>query len=386
MEKSVEINGIHKSYGTTRSLDGVSLEIRAGEFMTLVGPSGCGKSTLLRIIAGLLPQSAGEIRIAGASIDHLPPKARDLAMVFQSYALYPHMTVADNIATPLRARRLGWPARLPLLGRLLRLQQEMRRQIRADVEDVARLVEVSQLLDRKPAALSGGQRQRVALARAIVRHPKVFLMDEPLSNLDARLRVSMRGEITALHKRLGATFIYVTHDQVEAMTMSDRVAVMMDGRIVQCARPQELYEDPRDLRVARFIGSPEINVLPAERLAEVARDIAPALHALPEGTQIAFRPEALKPAGDGVRLDCRLQRTERLGHEVLLFLGLDGWEGSLTARMTSDEFARLDRHDDRTSLCLTPQEFLAFDAAGHRVTLDAAALWPASGRAFAGAR
>ena len=372
MAASVEIDDIRKSYGPTRSLKGVSLDIRAGEFMTLVGPSGCGKSTLLRIIAGLMPQSGGEIRISGAPIDHLPPKARDVAMVFQSYALYPHMTVAENIATPLNARRLSRTARLPLIGRLAPFQTAARARIREDVETVARLVEIESLLQRKPAALSGGQRQRVALARAIVRQPKVFLMDEPLSNLDARLRVTMRTEITALHKRLGATFLYVTHDQVEAMTMSDRVAVMMEGEIVQCASPQELYDAPADIRVARFIGSPEINVVPADELfracPEMARHIGPQAADL----DIAFRPEALRPAGEAPQFDCRLEQTERLGHDVLLFLRIAGWNGRLTARMTAEEFGRLAPGEGRIAMHLSPNALLAFDRSGRRTALHAA--------------
>ena len=257
----IEIDGITKNFGRTEVLRRVDLDIRPGEFMTLVGPSGCGKSTLLRIVAGLEMQSSGSVRIAEAAVDGLRPRDRDLAMVFQSYALYPHLTVAENIAVPLRMRRLKGHQRWPLVGRLMPGTGSLESAIAAEVQSVAAMLDIGHLLDRKPGQLSGGQRQRVALGRAMVRHPKAFLMDEPLSNLDAKLRVHMRAEIAQLHRRLGTTFIYVTHDQAEAMTMSDRIAVMMDGAVLQVAAPEIVYNDPKDIRVAEFIGSPKINVL-----------------------------------------------------------------------------------------------------------------------------
>src|SRR6185312_7986730 len=244
---SIALKGIGKSFGTTGVLSGIDLAIADGEFITLVGPSGCGKSTLIRIIAGLEPQSAGSIEIGGRPIDHLRPHERRVAMVFQSYALYPHMSVADNIALPLTMQRLSVVERLPLVKHLSPRRRRVMREV---------------MLARKPAQLSGGQRQRVALGRAMVRHPDVFLMDEPLSNLDAKLRVHMRSELAELHMRLATTFVYVTHDQVEAMTMSDRVAMMDAGRILQLGTPTELYTRPATLKVAQFIGSPAINVLP----------------------------------------------------------------------------------------------------------------------------
>jgi multiple sugar transport system ATP-binding protein len=223
----------------------LSLPIEDGEFMVLVGASGCGKTTLLRLIAGLEEATAGRITIGGKDVTDKPPRQRDVAMVFQSYALYPHMSVRQNLGYGLKVRRLPKP--------------EARRR----VEDVAELLGLTELLDRRPAQLSGGQRQRVAMGRAIVREPKAFLMDEPLSNLDAKLRVGMRASLSELHARLGVTTVYVTHDQVEAMTLGQRVAVMRDGRILQVDRPQKLYEAPQDLFVAAFIGSPAMNLVEA---------------------------------------------------------------------------------------------------------------------------
>jgi multiple sugar transport system ATP-binding protein len=221
----------------------VSLEIEAGEFMVLVGPSGCGKTSLLRLIAGLEEATAGRIVIDGRDVTDLAPRKRDVAMVFQSYALYPHMSVRQNLGYGLKVRRTA------------------KADIRRRVEEVARMLRLEELLDRRPAQLSGGQRQRVAMGRAVIREPRAFLMDEPLSNLDAKLRVSMRAELSALHARLGTTTIYVTHDQVEAMTLGQRVAVMRDGRIQQVDTPQGLYRSPRNLFVAAFIGSPAMNLV-----------------------------------------------------------------------------------------------------------------------------
>jgi multiple sugar transport system ATP-binding protein len=262
MSQAIHITGLHKRFGTTPVLQGIDLHIQAGEFVSLLGPSGCGKSTLLRIVAGLETQDAGQIRIGDLAVDGLLPRERRVAMVFQNYALYPHMTVRQNVAMPLVMSRLGVLERQPLLGHLFPGRQTVMRHIDTEVDELARSLELDTLLDRKPGQLSGGQRQRVALARAMVRNPSAFLMDEPLSNLDARLRVQVRDELADLHRRLGATFVYVTHDQTEAMTLSSRVAVMQEGRILQFASPQALYERPANLAVARFVGTPAINVLP----------------------------------------------------------------------------------------------------------------------------
>ena len=371
MTAAVELRNISKTFGETQTLRDVSLAIRPGEFISLVGPSGCGKSTLLRILAGLSPQSGGTVSIDGAPVDHLPPSRRDIAMVFQSYALYPHMSVRENIATPLRMRQLRAPARLPLVGRFWPGQNAARSAIATAVTDAARQVEIEALLDRKPAALSGGQRQRVALARAIVRHPRVFLMDEPLSNLDARLRVSMRAEIAALHRRLGATFVYVTHDQVEAMTMSDRVAMMIGGEIVQCDAPAELYDNPLDLRVARFIGTPEISVIGADQLA--AANPAFVAH-LPHHTpvSVAFRPEAVRLQASPGRLpvSARLERVEQLGPEMLAFLRMEPDGTRLTARIAAGRIT-LPAEGEMLTAWLPAAPPLLFDAAGARVRASA---------------
>jgi multiple sugar transport system ATP-binding protein len=240
---NVSFKKIEKSFGKTKIIHGISFDIADGEFVVLVGPSGCGKSTLLRMLAGLEDISAGEIAIDDTVVNELDSKDRDIAMVFQSYALYPHMTVRDNMAFSLRLRDAD---------KALTLQR---------VSDAARILNLDTLLDRYPRELSGGQRQRVAMGRAIVRDPKVFLFDEPLSNLDAKLRVSMRAEIKALHQRLKTTTVYVTHDQIEAMTLADRIVVMHDGIIEQMGTPLELFDAPGNLFVAQFIGSPAMNIL-----------------------------------------------------------------------------------------------------------------------------
>ena len=241
---SVTIQAVKKNFGITPILHGVDIDIPDGSFTVLVGPSGCGKSTLLRMIAGLEEISGGEIRIGSKKVNDLPPKERDIAMVFQNYALYPHMTVRDNMAFALLLAKLG------------------KAEIDAKVGRAAEILALGSLLDRYPRQLSGGQRQRVAMGRAIVRDPQVFLFDEPLSNLDAKLRVAMRSEIKELHQRLKTTSIYVTHDQIEAMTMGDKIVVMRDGRIEQTGRPLELYDRPANQFVAGFIGSPAMNFLP----------------------------------------------------------------------------------------------------------------------------
>jgi len=240
---SVEIRDVRKTYGAVQVLHGVSVDIRDGEFVILVGPSGCGKSTLLRMLAGLESISGGEIRIGPRVVNDVPPKERDIAMVFQNYALYPHMTVAENMAFSMRLRRAK------------------RSDIEVRVNRAAEILGLTKLLARYPKELSGGQRQRVAMGRAIVRDPKVFLFDEPLSNLDAKLRVAMRAEIKELHQRLRTTTVYVTHDQIEAMTMADKIVVMRDGIVEQMGAPLDLYDRPGNIFVAGFIGSPAMNLL-----------------------------------------------------------------------------------------------------------------------------
>ena len=318
----IAIDRLGKHFGGTTVLRDVSLEVAAGEFLALVGPSGCGKSTLLRSIAGIEQPDSGTIRIAGREVTGLRPSQRDVAMVFQSYALYPHLTVEENIAVPLAMRRLGAMQRLPLLGRWMPGARATRDSITRDVRQAAQALGLGTLLGRRPGQLSGGQRQRVALARAIVRRPSAFLMDEPLSNLDASLRVQTRREIVAIHKAAGVATVYVTHDQSEALTMADRVAVMQAGEILQVAPPAELYDNPLDLRVATFIGSPRINTLPAEADAEgVLRVAGQAVGLRVEGRgpmALAIRPEDLLPAGTG--MPARVESVEFLGDSLLVHL------------------------------------------------------------------
>jgi len=301
--------------GGVVAVDAVSLTIASGEFLVLVGPSGCGKSTLLRMVAGLEETSDGTVTIGGRDVTELPPRDRDVAMVFQSYALYPHMTVRANLGYGLKVRKTA------------------KAEIDERVATVADLLGLEPLLNRRPAALSGGQRQRVAMGRAIVRHPKAFLMDEPLSNLDAKLRVSMRAQLAALHARLGTTTIYVTHDQIEAMTLGERVAVMRDGRIQQVDTPQVLYARPDNLFVAAFIGSPAMNLVEADISDGVLHFGGhaiplPAESSLPQGRVVAgLRPETFE---DGAfadpslpRLDVQVAVVEELGADTHVIFAVD---------------------------------------------------------------
>jgi multiple sugar transport system ATP-binding protein len=344
--------GLVKRFGGQRVLGPVDLSVRPGEFLTLVGPSGCGKSTLLRLIAGLETASEGSIRIAGRTVTDAPPKERDIAMVFQNYALYPHLTVAQNMAVPLRMRRLSLPQRLPVVGRLLPRSATTLSQINHDVEQAAKSLGIGHLLSRKPAQLSGGQRQRVALGRAIVRKPRVFLLDEPLSNLDAQLRVQMRSELVQLHRRLRVTLIYVTHDQAEAMTMSSRIAVMFAGEILQIGTPEAVYDDPDHLKVASFISNPGLNTLPFAAIAntQLSRQLGAVASGSP-GCTVAFRPEACAAVSVGEQSDLigRLIFCERFGAEAFAHIAVECAEHPIiaridpasAARMTCDQLVRL---------------------------------------------
>jgi lactose/L-arabinose transport system ATP-binding protein len=294
---SVELLDVAKSYGAVPVIENLNLSIDDGKFTVFVGPSGCGKSTLLRMIAGLEPITRGEVRIDGRRVNEADPIERGVAMVFQNYALYPHMTVEQNIGFSLRMAGLG------------------KAEIAERVRVAARTLQVEELLKRKPGQLSGGQRQRVAIGRAIVRDPEVFLFDEPLSNLDAELRVSMRVEIAKLHQQLGSTMIYVTHDQTEAMTLADRIVVMRAGRIEQAGTPEELYDDPSNLFVAGFIGSPRMNFLRGTAEAgSVVLDAGLSV-AGPGNGEIRFgiRPEHFQIGGGGPTLSARADVVENLG-------------------------------------------------------------------------
>jgi multiple sugar transport system ATP-binding protein len=315
---ALEVEGLVASYDGRPVLRGIDLAVGAGEIVSILGPSGCGKSTLLRAVAGLVAADRGCVRIGGRAVDGVEPRDRGVAMVFQSYALYPHMTVAQNVALPLMMRRMTRLQRLPLLGRLMPGSRGLRAGIARDVARVASAVRLDGLLDRRPAQLSGGQKQRVALARALVRDPVLFLLDEPLSNVDVQLRASVRDEILDLRRRSGVAMLFVTHDQSEAMAMSDRVALMADGRILQSGSPAEVYDAPASLEAARLLGSPPINVLPTEVVAEGAGLAFEPSRPGVRPAWIAFRPErcrVLVGAG-GVALSTR--RIERLGAETIL--------------------------------------------------------------------
>jgi multiple sugar transport system ATP-binding protein len=335
----LEFRDIRKTFGDHQVLDGISLDVRPGEFMTLLGPSGCGKSTLLRIAAGLDEASSGRVFIDRRPVDGLPPKARGVAMVFQNYALYPHMTAFQNIATPLRMERLALWQRLPVLRRISSRTHRSDVKIREDVFTAGRLVGIESLLGRKPGQLSGGQRQRVALGRAIVRRPAVFLMDEPLSNLDVSLRAQMRFELAKLHRSLNATFIYVTHDQIEAMTLSDRVAVMMDGKILQVDTPAAIYDSPAHLDVARFVGTPPMNILEGRTRQDGRIDVH----------DILFSGLSNPVSGTSVRVGVRaedieitdtkpstwggiIRHIENLGPDLLLYVSLGDGEPLVAIR------------------------------------------------------
>jgi len=296
----LQLQGIEKFFGEHRAIKGIDLTIEKGEFVVFVGPSGCGKSTLLRLIAGLEAIDGGKLSLDGRDITQLPSSKRDLAMVFQSYALYPHMSVYENMSFALK------------------LAKAPEAQIREKVERAAQILNLTPYLQRTPKELSGGQRQRVAIGRAIVRAPKVFLFDEPLSNLDAALRGQTRVEIAKLHRELGATTIYVTHDQVEAMTLADRVVVLRDGQIEQVGSPLELYDRPANQFVAQFIGTPQMNVAPLEQMPALVRQQAPA-GAI--GGSIGLRPESVSLTGVGRGLvDGRVELVEALGAETLIYV------------------------------------------------------------------
>jgi multiple sugar transport system ATP-binding protein len=302
----IEFRNVTKTFGGACVVDNLSLEVRDGEFIVLLGPSGCGKTTTLRMLAGLETATSGDILIGGQRVNDVPTQHRDLAMVFQSYALYPHMTIAENIGYPLRVRKLDKADRT------------------ARVKRVAAMLEIEPLLERKPRQLSGGERQRVALARAIVREPRAYLMDEPLSNLDARLRVQMRGELKRLQHQLGTTTIYVTHDQAEAMTLASRVAVMKKGRLQQFDTPLNIYNHPANRFVAEFVGSPSMNFIEKGNMTIGIR---------PEHIQVLTTPE------DGA-MEARVYVTELMGNETFVFVSVG--DNRMIARAPADFRADVD--------------------------------------------
>ena len=323
---TVEIKELHKSFGDVEILHGISFTIPDGAFVALVGPSGCGKSTILRLIAGLEEITSGEIYIGDNIINDVEPKNRNIAMVFQHYALYPHLTVAQN------------------MGFSLKLLKKSKAEIERAVQHTAEILGVNKLLHRLPKQLSGGQRQRVAMGRAIVRKPQVFLFDEPLSNLDAKLRVQMRAELKALHRRLATTTVYVTHDQIEAMTMADIVVVMRDGNVEQVGRPLELYDKPVNQFVAGFIGSPAMGFLPATTKVGSSEMVLsdgqvlskPTCAALDGGYIIGLRPEHIQLGGNGASFKATIEASEQTGSETLLLARLADQEITILLRERFD--------------------------------------------------
>jgi lactose/L-arabinose transport system ATP-binding protein len=348
----LSLREVRKSFGAVEVIRGVDLDIASKEFVVFVGPSGCGKSTLLRMIAGLETVTSGEIEIGGQLVNDVDPSKRGIAMVFQSYALYPHMSVREN------------------MGFALRFAGVPKAEIAKQVEEAARILELEDLLDRRPKQLSGGQRQRVAIGRAIVRHPQVFLFDEPLSNLDAELRVHMRIELARLHKELKTTIIYVTHDQVEAMTLADKIVVLRDGSVAQVGTPLQLYDDPDNLFVAGFIGSPKMNFLrgvvegSVVRLPDHGGQTIPLMAKVAPGTAVTvgIRPEHFR-AGGAARLDLGVEMIEHLGAETFAYARFG--DGDLLTVATQGD--RTLKAGDSLAARFDPARALLFDADGRRL-------------------
>ncbi|MFT6984865.1 MAG: multiple sugar transport system ATP-binding protein [Psychromonas sp.] len=359
--QSLKIENVEKTYGKVKVLKGIDLEIEAGQFLILVGPSGCGKSTLLNMIAGLEPVSNGNIFIGEREVTHLDPKDRDIAMVFQTYALYPNMTVRQNISFGLAIRKVE------------------KSEQKAIVDKVAKLLQIEPLLDRKPKQLSGGQRQRVAMGRALARDPSIFLFDEPLSNLDAKLRVEMRGEIKELHRRLGTTIVYVTHDQIEAMTLADVIAVMKEGEIQQVGSPQEIYDNPHNQFIAGFMGSPAMNFIPCrmekvdgcmqitlecagvQQHVPIKQTIAELESYIGKSVILGIRPEQITQQGeeksDSATLSCVVEIIEPTGPDTLITVRINGVKTVCRVHPTISS-----KVDELMPLLLDMSKMLFFDA------------------------
>jgi len=373
----IQLKGISKSFDDNKVIKSLDLSITNGEFITVLGPSGCGKSTLLRIIAGLESQSSGDVIIDGREVNKVRASERDLAMVFQSYALYPHLSVQQNLMVPLKLRRLSRLERFPLLNWFLPKRSSKMIELNEKVLQAAETLQITHLMQRKPGQLSGGQQQRVAVGRAMVREPVAFLMDEPLSNLDAALRVHMRAEISELHRKLKTTFIYVTHDQAEALTMSDRMAVMMDGEILQHDTPSEIYNNPVNLQVAEFIGSPKINVHPAEsdskgRITCMGLPISLSMKTPKQGTiKLGFRPEHtnLLSSNSNNCFEGKITYKENLGSDIYLHVNLKDGQHKMIVR-SEPEKAIDAKIDDIVKIGWMADKVMAFEENGQSLPTE----------------
>ena len=372
----IELRNISKSFGSTEVIKSLDLSVSNGEFITIVGPSGCGKSTLLRIIAGLENQSTGDVEIDGNVVNNTRASERDLAMVFQSYALYPHLTVQQNMMVPLKLRRLSILERFPIIGWLMPNRRSKLDEIVNKVQVASETLQITHLLDRKPGQLSGGQQQRVAVGRAMVREPVAFLMDEPLSNLDAGLRVHMRAEISELHRDLKTTFIYVTHDQAEALTMSDRMAVMMDGEILQLDTPNEIYNNPSNIRVAEFVGSPKINILQGEcdekgNITCFGIKITDSIKLAQKGNiSVGIRPEHMElvSSNDKNIFKGKIVYRENLGSDIFLHVTVNEGEQKIIVR-SEPSMVINSAVGDQVMIGWDEQKVMVFDVDGKNVTM-----------------
>ena len=372
----IELKNISKSFGSTEVIKSLDLSVSNGEFITIVGPSGCGKSTLLRIIAGLENQSTGDVEIDGNVVNNTRASERDLAMVFQSYALYPHLTVQQNLMVPLKLRRLSILERFPIIGWLMPNRRSKLGEIVNKVQVASETLQITHLLDRKPGQLSGGQQQRVAVGRAMVREPVAFLMDEPLSNLDAGLRVHMRAEISELHRDLKTTFIYVTHDQAEALTMSDRMAVMMEGEILQLDTPNEIYNNPSNIRVAEFVGSPKINILQGEcdekgNINCFGIKITDSIKLAQKGNiSVGIRPEHMElvTSNDKNVFKGKIVYRENLGSDIFLHVTVNEGEQKIIVR-SEPSMVFNSAIGDSVMIGWDEQKVMVFDVDGKNVTM-----------------
>jgi ABC-type sugar transport system ATPase subunit len=355
---SVSFQGVRKRFGTTEVINNITLEVEDGEFLVFVGPSGCGKSTMLRMVAGLETISQGDLLIDGTRVNDLGPSERGAAMVFQSYALYPHMTVAENMGFGLRVAGLPKP------------------EVNARVQQTAETLQITDLLARYPKQLSGGQRQRVAIGRAIVRRPKVFLFDEPLSNLDASLRVQLRIELAKLHASLGTTMIYVTHDQTEAMTLGDRIAVFNKGKIEQVGPPSELYENPTNRFVAEFLGTPKINIIPYEWLGNGALRFAgnvtvdamyfvQEVTSLQRGNHLGIRPEHWELTAEGTGIPVKISLIEYLGDSTIVYANIEGSTDLITLKLSIQQSTH--KAGDAIHIRPTKPQSTVFNREGNRI-------------------